>query len=92
MMKVRKRGISISVDPKDSDYCKKTCLKRCECQAKGSTTLECLIWTDDLTALQEEYASDSYNLSVRVAVSDISMTFSILCFYFSLKSQALIHL
>ncbi|RVW18001.1 G-type lectin S-receptor-like serine/threonine-protein kinase [Vitis vinifera] len=44
-------------------------------QERGVTdALECLIWTDDLTGLQDEYASDAYNLSVRVAISDIKPT------------------
>ena len=83
MMKVSKRGSSILIDPKDSDYCRKTCLKNCECQAYAETPVEhgrtkareCLIWTDDLTGLQEEYPSNSDNLFVRVAISDISMPF-----------------
>ena len=101
MMKVRKRDSVIPADPNDSDYCRKACLKKCQCQAYAETyikqgrdvpdALECLIWTDDLTGVQEEYASDAYNLSVRVAISDISTSLSIL-FYFSLKKQALIYL
>ncbi|WJZ99594.1 hypothetical protein VitviT2T_018022 [Vitis vinifera] len=84
MMKVRKRDSVIPADPNDSDYCRKACLKKCQCQAYAETyikqgrdvpdALECLIWTDDLTGLQEEYASDAYNLSVRVAISDIKPT------------------
>ena len=95
------RDYVIPADPNDSDYCRKACLKKCQCQAYAETyikqergvtdALECLIWTEDLTDLQEEYASDAYNLSVRVAISDISTSLSIL-FYFSLKKQALIHL
>ncbi|RVW57774.1 G-type lectin S-receptor-like serine/threonine-protein kinase [Vitis vinifera] len=84
MMKVRKRDSVIPADPNDSDYCRKACLKKCQCQGYAETyikqgrdvpdALECLIWTDDLTGLQEEYASDAYNLSVRVAISDIKPT------------------
>ena len=82
----------IPADPNDSDYCRKACLKKCQCQGYAETyikqgrdvpdALECLIWTDDLTGLQEEYASDAYNLSVRVAISDISMSLSIFILFF----------
>ena len=85
MMQVRKPDSSI---PYNSDYCKNLCLSTCQCQAYAETFVdpggrtaspgpECMIWTDDLTGLQEEYAFKSFNLYVRVAVSDISMPFSI---------------
>eukprot|EP00261_Vitis_vinifera_P037742 XP_019078985.1 PREDICTED: G-type lectin S-receptor-like serine/threonine-protein kinase At4g03230 [Vitis vinifera] len=85
MMKVRKPDRVIIPDTNDSDYCRKACLKECRCQAYAETYIKrqrgvtdaleyCLIWTDDLTDLQEEYASDAYNLSVRVAISDIKTT------------------
>ena len=86
------RDYVIPADPNDSDYCRKACLKKCQCQAYAETyikqergvtdALECLIWTEDLTDLQEEYAFDAYNLSVRVAISDISMSLSIFILFF----------
>eukprot|EP00261_Vitis_vinifera_P037743 XP_019078986.1 PREDICTED: G-type lectin S-receptor-like serine/threonine-protein kinase At4g03230 isoform X2 [Vitis vinifera] len=84
MMKVRKPDSQIDADPNDSDPCRKACLEKCQCQAYAETyikqergdtdALKCLIWTEDLTDLQEEYAFDAHNLSVRVAISDIKPT------------------
>ena len=50
--------------------CNETCLKRCDCKSYLYKEGLCWIWTQDLYNLQDEYP-DGYNLSVRVAISDI---------------------
>ncbi|KAJ9686805.1 hypothetical protein PVL29_015586 [Vitis rotundifolia] len=74
MMKVQKRDSSILA----------ACLNSCQCLAyavtyirqgrSGAALLDCLIWVNDLKTLQEEYAYQSYNLFVRVPISDIEST------------------
>ncbi|XP_030942485.1 G-type lectin S-receptor-like serine/threonine-protein kinase At4g03230 [Quercus lobata] len=53
--------------------CNETCLKRCDCKSYSYKEGLCWIWTQDLYNLQDEYP-DGYNLSVRVAISDIEPT------------------
>ncbi|KAG7987961.1 hypothetical protein I3843_03G161000 [Carya illinoinensis] len=78
MMKVS-HGSPVNVE--NETECSKACFRKCECQAysyqelgnrmqRGATRKNCLIWSDDLTGLQEEY-EEGRNLSVRVAKSDI---------------------
>ena len=54
-------------------YCREECLRDCDCKSYlyDDEESSCSIWTQDLVNLQEEYL-DGYNLSVRVATSDIS--------------------
>ena len=67
--------------------CKLECLNNCHCQAylyeevetkqrSGISSSTCLIWSQDVTNLQEDYESGR-NLQVRVAVSDIGMFLSL---------------
>ena len=79
-MKGKNPYSSILADTNDGQYCRKACLSDCQCQAYAQTKItqrgsnpECLIWTDELSGLQEEYASDADNLFVRVSISDIGM-------------------
>jgi hypothetical protein len=53
-------------------YCREECLRNCDCKSYlyDDEESSCWIWTQDLVNLQEEYL-DGYNLSVRVATSDI---------------------
>ncbi|KAJ9686788.1 hypothetical protein PVL29_015575 [Vitis rotundifolia] len=81
IMKAKKPYSSILAYTNDDQYCRKTCLSDCQCQAYAQTKItqrgsnpECLIWTDDLSGLQEEYDSDADNLFVRVSISDIEST------------------
>ncbi|KAL6330201.1 hypothetical protein AAG906_040122 [Vitis piasezkii] len=81
IMKAKKPYSSILADTNDGQYCRKACLSDCQCQAYAQTKItqrgsnpECLIWTDELSGLQEEYASDADNLFVRVSISDIEST------------------
>ncbi|WJZ99558.1 hypothetical protein VitviT2T_017993 [Vitis vinifera] len=81
MIKVRKYDIEFS--GKDESECRRECLKTCRCQAyagvgtirrgRASTPPKCWIWSEDLGSLQE-YNTDGYNLSLRVAKSDIEST------------------
>ena len=80
IMKGKNPYSSILADTNDGQYCRKACLSDCQCQAYAQTKItqrgsnpECLIWTDELSGLQEEYASDADNLFVRVSISDIGM-------------------
>ncbi|KAJ0112436.1 hypothetical protein Patl1_02122 [Pistacia atlantica] len=63
--------------------CLEQCRNTCQCQAysydepKNSTrrgdptsTTTCLLWTEDLSGIQEEYGNDGPDLHVRVAASD----------------------
>ena len=50
--------------------CKELCLKICDCKSYQYSKMACSIWTQGLVNLQEEYV-DGYNLSIRVAISDI---------------------
>ena len=53
--------------------CKVLCLKNCDCMSYRyyqESRMECTIWTQELVDLQEEY-DEGYNLSIRVAISDI---------------------
>uniref|UniRef100_A0A7N2MCL6 non-specific serine/threonine protein kinase n=1 Tax=Quercus lobata TaxID=97700 RepID=A0A7N2MCL6_QUELO len=56
--------------------CKELCLKHCECKSysynRGSE-MPCWIWKQELVNLQEEYEG-GYNISIRVAISDIEPT------------------
>ena len=80
MIKVRKYDIEFS--GKDESECRRECLKTCRCQAyagvgtirrgRASTPPKCWIWSEDLGSLQE-YNTDGYNLSLRVAKSDIGI-------------------
>ncbi|KAL4639388.1 hypothetical protein ACB092_03G213900 [Castanea dentata] len=58
--------------------CKELCLKICDCKSyryDQRLVKACSIWTQELVNLQEEYVDRySYNLSIRVAVSDIEPT------------------
>eukprot|EP00261_Vitis_vinifera_P037744 XP_019078987.1 PREDICTED: G-type lectin S-receptor-like serine/threonine-protein kinase At4g03230 isoform X1 [Vitis vinifera] len=81
IMKGKNPYSSILADTNDGQYCRKACLSDCQCQAYAQTKItqrgsnpECLIWTDELSGLQEEYASDADNLFVRVSISDIEST------------------
>ena len=53
--------------------CKELCLKHCDCKSysynRGSE-MPCWIWKQELVNLQEEYEG-GYNISIRVAISDI---------------------
>ncbi|XP_041004770.1 G-type lectin S-receptor-like serine/threonine-protein kinase At4g03230 [Juglans microcarpa x Juglans regia] len=86
MIKVSDESRPFAVE--NETECSKACLDNCdECQAysyqelgnsmrrgQNGTRNNCLIWIDDLTGLQEEYA-EGRNLSVRVAKkSDIEST------------------
>ncbi|XP_030929143.1 G-type lectin S-receptor-like serine/threonine-protein kinase At4g03230 [Quercus lobata] len=56
--------------------CKELCLKHCDCKSYSYnqySEMACWIWKQDLVGLQEEYV-DGYNLSIRVAISDIEPT------------------
>ena len=65
----------------DENECKETCLKNCDCKSYSYDEKNpCQIWTKDLLNLQEEYLY-GYNLSVRVAIYDISNLLSVR-FYF----------
>ena len=65
----------------DENECKETCLQNCECKSYSyDEKNSCQIWTKDLLNLQEEYLY-GYNLSVRVAISDIGNLLSVR-FYF----------
>ena len=65
----------------DENECKETCLQNCDCKSYSyDEKNSCQIWTKDLLNLQEEYLY-GYNLSVRVAISDIGNLLSVR-FYF----------
>ncbi|XP_030930946.1 G-type lectin S-receptor-like serine/threonine-protein kinase At4g03230 [Quercus lobata] len=56
--------------------CKELCLKNCDCESYSynqDSEMACWIWTQELFNLQEEYV-EGYNLSIRVAISDIEPT------------------
>lgn len=53
--------------------CKEYCLKTCDCKSYSydqESAMACSIWTQELVNLQEAYVY-GYNLSIRVAISDI---------------------
>uniref|UniRef100_A0A7N2MA81 Non-specific serine/threonine protein kinase n=1 Tax=Quercus lobata TaxID=97700 RepID=A0A7N2MA81_QUELO len=54
--------------------CKELCLKHCDCKSysynRGSE-MPCWIWKQELVNLEEEYEG-GYNISIRVAISDIA--------------------
>ncbi|XP_057494292.1 G-type lectin S-receptor-like serine/threonine-protein kinase At4g03230 [Actinidia eriantha] len=65
--------------------CETECRSSCQCQAysyndasyrqkRGSGIDGCWIWTMPPNSLQEEYAEDGYNISVRVVASSIGST------------------
>ncbi|XP_050248123.1 G-type lectin S-receptor-like serine/threonine-protein kinase At4g03230 isoform X13 [Quercus robur] len=56
--------------------CKESCLNNCDCKSYSydqGPVMACSIWTQELVNLQEEYVY-GYNLSIRVANSDIEPT------------------
>ncbi|XP_050248116.1 G-type lectin S-receptor-like serine/threonine-protein kinase At4g03230 isoform X6 [Quercus robur] len=56
--------------------CKELCLKNCDCESYSynqDSEMASWIWTQELVNLQEEYV-EGYNLSIRVAISDIEPT------------------
>ncbi|XP_028079811.1 G-type lectin S-receptor-like serine/threonine-protein kinase At4g03230 isoform X2 [Camellia sinensis] len=79
MMKVGKPDSPLS--EVDETVCRKECLDNCQCQAysynEATNTRRdgprhgCWIWTSVLSNLQEEYATDGHNISVRVGASSI---------------------
>ena len=54
--------------------CKELCLKHCDCKSysynQDDPRMPCWIWKQELVDVQEEY-EDGYNISIRVAKSDI---------------------
>ncbi|EXB58573.1 G-type lectin S-receptor-like serine/threonine-protein kinase [Morus notabilis] len=74
--------------PNNETDCRHECVGNCQCQAylfqaaksskqrgsSSSSTGSCSIWLRQLHDLQEEYADGGYNLSVRVALSDLEST------------------
>ncbi|XP_059450898.1 G-type lectin S-receptor-like serine/threonine-protein kinase At4g03230 [Corylus avellana] len=68
MMKVSNEDYYVAV-PNDTT-CRRLCLNNNQCQAYSSPHPVCIIWTSDLSDLQEEYIG-GFNLSIRVAKSDI---------------------
>ncbi|KAL3509570.1 hypothetical protein ACH5RR_028971 [Cinchona calisaya] len=81
-MKVSKKDF-LSAYAESEHACKEDCLDNCHCQAyyydagytRRSGTNNCLIWTSNLTNLQEDYIDrGGRNLSIRVAVSSIEST------------------
>ncbi|XP_027159122.1 G-type lectin S-receptor-like serine/threonine-protein kinase At4g03230 isoform X1 [Coffea eugenioides] len=86
LMKVRKPDILLAADREDT--CRQeNCLSDCACQAyyyaafdirsrNNSGGSSCLIWTSELTNLQEECVDGGHNLSIRIPVSAIETTSS----------------
>ncbi|KAI8006876.1 G-type lectin S-receptor-like serine/threonine-protein kinase [Camellia lanceoleosa] len=82
MMKVGKPDTPLS-EVQNETRCRKECLDNCQCQAysyneANNTRTDgprhgCWIWTSDLSDLQEVYATDGYNISVRVVASSIGI-------------------
>ncbi|XP_060194281.1 G-type lectin S-receptor-like serine/threonine-protein kinase At4g03230 [Lycium barbarum] len=74
-------------EAKSEEDCRKECLRNCHCLAYSyfevakarrgisstGTVSRCSIWTSDLHNLQEDYTG-GFNLSVRVAITDIGST------------------
>ncbi|XP_016492884.1 G-type lectin S-receptor-like serine/threonine-protein kinase At4g03230 isoform X2 [Nicotiana tabacum] len=56
-----------------SDDCRRLCLRDCQCQAYTYDNFVCGIWLSILKNLQENY-SGGFNLSIRVATSNIEAT------------------
>ncbi|XP_009788892.1 G-type lectin S-receptor-like serine/threonine-protein kinase At4g03230 isoform X1 [Nicotiana sylvestris] len=56
-----------------SDDCRRRCLRDCKCQAYTYDKSVCGIWLSKLKNLQENY-SGGFNLSIRVAASNIEAT------------------
>ncbi|GFY88348.1 G-type lectin S-receptor-like serine/threonine-kinase [Actinidia rufa] len=86
-VKMMKVGIPQSLYPKadKKQKCQAECLSNCRCQAysyndanyqrqRGSGIKGCWIWAMPPNSLQEEYAEDGYNISVRVVASSIGST------------------
>ncbi|GFY88360.1 major facilitator superfamily protein [Actinidia rufa] len=86
-VKMMKVGIQQSLYPKadKKQSCETECLSNCQCQAyfyndanyqrqRGSGIKGCWIWAMPPNSLQEEYAEDGYNISVRVVASSIGST------------------
>ena len=58
---------------KNGTECEKLCLQNCGCKSYSYSQriwMPCWIWTQEFVNLQEEY-DYGYNLSIRVAISDI---------------------
>jgi hypothetical protein len=77
MMKVNNPD-SPTINANNETECQKQCLDYSQCQAYSfqPMTYTCLIWTEDLSNLQEEYTNSGRNLSVRVAKSVIGTPFT----------------
>jgi len=77
MMKVNNPD-SPPINANNETECQKQCLDYSQCQAYSfqPMTYTCLIWTEDLSNLQEEYTNSGRNLSVRVAKSVIGTPFT----------------
>jgi hypothetical protein len=73
MMKVSNDYTSVAVS--NDITCRGLCLSSNQCQAYSNLHPVCIIWTSDLSALQEEYIG-GFNLSIRVAKSDIGTSFA----------------
>ena len=80
MIKIRMDGFELP--GKDESECRRECLKNCQCHAyaevgnirrgRDRTPSKCWIWSGDLGTLQED-DKNGYNLSLRVAKSDIGI-------------------
>ena len=83
MIKVRRSDFELL--GKNESECRRECLKTCQCQAyagigkiqrvRESIPPKCWIWSEDLGSLQEDNTNgyNLYNLSLRVAKSDIGI-------------------
>ena len=79
---IQVRRYDIELPGKNESECRRECLKNCRCQAyagagkmkrgRDSIPPKCWIWSEDLGSLQED-SSKGYNLSLRVAESDIGI-------------------